>query len=102
MTKRIFNASVHMTTPPTRSVNSATELAYSVNGEAWQTATNNSEGHASKGANMTVLCYYTATYRSLGAKIYSIRVYNRKLTEEELQYNYEIDKARFGIEDYTG
>ena len=30
--------------------------------------------------------------------IYSIRVYNRKLSEEELRNNYEVDKARFEME----
>ena len=30
-------------------------------------------------------------------KIYSIRIYNRKLTEEEMLSNFSIDKARFGI-----
>ena len=29
--------------------------------------------------------------------IYSVRVYNRVLTNEEIKKNYEIDKARFGI-----
>ena len=29
--------------------------------------------------------------------IYSVRVYNRGLTDEEIQNNYQIDKARFGI-----
>ena len=31
--------------------------------------------------------------------IYSVRVYNRALTDEEVAHNYAIDKARFGIED---
>lgn len=31
-------------------------------------------------------------------KIYSVRVYKRALTQEEISQNYEIDKARFGIE----
>ena len=29
--------------------------------------------------------------------VYNIRVYNRALTHEEIQYNYKIDKARFGL-----
>ena len=29
--------------------------------------------------------------------IYSIRIYNRKLSEEELKNNYEIDKVRFNM-----
>ena len=33
----------------------------------------------------------------LKGKIYSIRVYNRALTQDEINHNYEIDKKRFGI-----
>ena len=33
----------------------------------------------------------------LNGEIYSIRVYNRILTEKEINYNYQIDKKRFGI-----
>ena len=35
-------------------------------------------------------------YRMKG-KIYSIRIYNRALTEDEVKNNYIVDKARFGI-----
>lgn len=34
---------------------------------------------------------------SLNGEIYSIRVYNRALTQEEINQNYEIDKIRFNI-----
>ena len=30
-------------------------------------------------------------------EVYSVRIYNRCLTEDEINHNYEIDKARFGI-----
>lgn len=30
--------------------------------------------------------------------IYAIRIYNRKLTKDEIAYNYEIDKLRFNLE----
>ena len=33
----------------------------------------------------------------LKGKIYSIRVYNRALTQEEINHNYQMDKKRFGI-----
>ena len=39
---------------------------------------------------------YSGGWRMKG-KIYSIRVYNRVLTQEEINYNYQIDKKRFGI-----
>ena len=101
MIKRIFNASINFDTPPKRGGASNMHILYSVNGEQWYLATDSNETHTSKGSNITVLSYYSDTYRSLGAKIYSIRVYNRKLTEAELEYNYQVDKAKFGIEDYV-
>ena len=30
--------------------------------------------------------------------IYSVRVYNRALTDEEVQRNYELDKILYGVE----
>lgn len=35
----------------------------------------------------------------LNGKIYSVHIYNRALTDEEIAQNYAIDKARFGIEE---
>ena len=35
----------------------------------------------------------------LNGKIYSVRIYNRALTEEEVQQNYQIDKMRFNVTD---
>lgn len=32
-------------------------------------------------------------------KIYSVRIYDSALTEEEIDQNYQVDKARFGLED---
>ena len=34
----------------------------------------------------------------LNGKIYSIRMYNRALTDSEMEHNYEIDKERFNLE----
>ncbi len=34
---------------------------------------------------------------SLNGSIYSVRVYNRELTQEEIENNYRVDQARFGI-----
>ena len=39
---------------------------------------------------------YSNGWRMKG-KIYSIRVYNRALTQEEINHNYMVDKARYGI-----
>lgn len=33
--------------------------------------------------------------------IYSVRLYNRPLTEDEIRHNYEIDKARFPLTDMS-
>ena len=40
--------------------------------------------------------YGNNAYRMKG-KIYSIRIYNRALTQDEINHNYEMDKKRFGI-----
>ena len=40
--------------------------------------------------------YNNATFTK--ANVYAIRMYNRALTEEELQHNYNIDKVRYNIE----
>ena len=40
--------------------------------------------------------YGSNSYRMKG-KIYSIRIYNRALTKNEINHNYEMDKKRFGI-----
>lgn len=95
--KKNFSASINLKTTPPRGSASKLEHLGSVNGSDWVTSTAANATHTSKGNNMTVLAYYTDSYKSCGARIYSIRVYNRKLSHEELQYNYTIDKARFNI-----
>lgn len=75
------------------------QISYCVNGDNWNTNNLMTLGGTSKGANLTILCYYKEEYITNG-EISSIRIYNRKLTEEELKHNYEIDKARFEIDDY--
>lgn len=47
------------------------------------------------GANPGINDNVTRGY--LKGKIYSVRIYNRALTEDETKHNYNIDKARFGI-----
>ena len=34
----------------------------------------------------------------LNGKIYSVRIYNRALTDDEVQVNYKLDASRFNIE----
>jgi hypothetical protein len=39
-----------------------------------------------------------AAFEPLNGNMYSVRVYNRGLTYDELTYNYQIDQSRFGIQ----
>ena len=41
--------------------------------------------------------YYGTPRRCFSGKIYAIRVYNRKLTSEELLYNQKVDNVRFNL-----
>lgn len=95
--KKTYSGSINLSNAPRRGTSDRINHLASVNGEDWFSVSASSGTHTSKGNNMTVLCYYQASYKSCGAKLYSLRVYNRKLTLEELQHNYEIDKARFNI-----
>lgn len=76
-------------------------ISYSLNGSQWyqksRTSHNNTYDY---GNRMTILCYYWNNYKS-NSEVNSIRVYNRRLTEEELKHNYEIDKARFNLDEYN-
>lgn len=84
-------------------------IDYALNGSNWytRTATNvTGDNRATSGVYCTIMCYYAYTnatpYRTVN-KIHSIRIYNRKLTQEELQHNYQIDKLRYpDIKDYEG
>lgn len=38
-----------------------------------------------------------STNEYFNGKIYSVRLYNRALSDEEVKHNYEIDMAKFGI-----
>lgn len=42
--------------------------------------------------------YVGGQYNYFKGKIYSIRVYNNELTEEQLLHNYEYDKQKFNLE----
>ena len=65
----------------------------------------NAEGKIKKPINSTI---YALGVNPTGSnpqqewftgKIYSVALYNRALTEDEVLYNYEIDKIRYGITD---
>ena len=66
--------------------------------------TNPQEGTIKKPNNSTVLAIGTNPSGSSGAeqyvamKVYSVRIYDRALTDEEIAQNHAVDKTRFGIE----
>ena len=52
---------------------------------------------------MAIMCYYAdsgSTY-AINGELYCVRIYNRKLTNEEIAHNHEIDKKRFKLHDYV-
>jgi len=60
--------------------------------------TNNSE--YTTNLNLTDIELYIGNYNNvhhMKQKVYSMRIYNRALTEDEITQNYNIDKIRFGI-----
>jgi hypothetical protein len=87
--------SISVTTPTA----SDHQVSYSLNNDDWSTCTTMSVAGSSKGNYLTILTYYMDSYIANG-EINSIRIYNRKLTHEELQHNYEIDKVRFNLDEY--
>ena len=75
-------------------------ISYALNNSNWSTASQIYLNVSIIGNGTVFLCYYDKSYASCG-EINCIRVYNRKLTEEELAHNYEIDKARFNLDEYS-
>lgn len=76
-------------------------VSYSLNDSQWYQKSRTSHNNTyDNGNRMTILCYYWNNYKS-NSEVNSIRVYNRRLTEEELKHNYEIDKARFNLDEYN-
>ena len=99
-----FGASVYTKNVGARtSPATITDLECSVNGEPYysikQTVASNK---TSKANNLSILNYYSFTGSgskySTNGHLYSLRIYNRKLTEEEIAHNHEIDKKRFNLE----
>lgn len=44
------------------------------------------------------LWQYQNDNRTLNGIIYSVRIYNRVLSDDEIKQNYEVDKKRFNLE----
>lgn len=90
----------------------APRLLYSVNGSPWYfwgfTPNSKYSGGISvssasgyKSLTCTLLSYYEAQYPNAG-EVNCIRVYNRRLTDQELAHNYKIDKERFNLDNLEG
>lgn len=76
-------------------------ISYALNDSEWyQRNRHNVTNMSRNNGNCIILGYYTGEYLACG-EINSIRVYNRKLNYAELKHNYEIDKARFNLDEYT-
>lgn len=97
-----FGASVYTEEVFTRdNPSGAVRLQVSVDGDPYHTVVEKSS--ASRSSNtygMAVMSYYTTqsnAYR-INGEVYCIRIYNRKLTEEEITHNHAIDVERFGLE----
>ena len=59
----------------------------------------NSFSFSFKQALTPILCYYAqSTYYRANGEICCVRIYNRKLTDEEIAYNHAIDKVKYKLE----
>ena len=54
-------------------------------------------GYSGDFSDYTSFVLGNANWGALAGEIHSIRIYNRLLTTEERNQNYQIDKLRFGI-----
>lgn len=84
---------------------SATELKFYSDGELVSTV-NNTVGLKSTN-NLRILAAYHASQNATNLKMYNFMVYDRSLTEEEVQQNYQVDKEKYQIKEkkeyqYTG
>ena len=83
---------------------SSISAKYSTN-DVWQDGVALSDG--SRSTNNTITSsdnfvvgkrYYSGYRNAFGGSMYSIRVYSRALSAEEIAFNYNIDKQRFSLE----
>lgn len=99
-----FGATLHLKNVFTRSSPTGyVELEASVDGEPYHNIKQTNSFTRSTAENcLAVLCYYTSgtPYRANG-ELYCLRIYNRRLTNEEIAHNHEIDKKRFKLHDYV-
>lgn len=91
---------IHLNEISPRNTTGYNQINYSVNNSGWFAMNRTNMPSYSSNTTLTnIMCYYADNYYA-NAEINSIRIYNRKLTEEELLHNYEIDNARFKLDDY--
>lgn len=96
---KTFACAIHFEQTIPRSATSGTDIVnYAFNGGKYNRASNTVTTISKNNNACNVLSYYIDGYRSSG-EVNCIRIYNRKLTEEEIAYNFAIDKARFKIEE---
>ncbi len=83
-----------------------TEMYFSENGTKYKANYTGSIGNPNSSTVFAIAVDPEGTNDTTGSteerfnmKVYSVRIYNRCLTEEEIKHNYEIDKARFGIKE---
>jgi hypothetical protein len=105
---KLFGAAIHTKDIGTASSPSGKfDLEASVDGEPYfavkQTTSSN---RTRKNNSNPVLCYYATNvasdsqYRGNG-ELCCLRIYNRRLSAEEIAHNHEIDKKRFKLHDYV-
>lgn len=96
---RAFTGALYLENALPRGSKEASTNKGSVNGCDWFNIIETQGAYATAKNNHPIMCYYAGNgndYRIDGA-IYCIRIYNRKLTAEELIHNYEIDKLRYNL-----
>lgn len=106
--RKLFGAAIHTKSIGTGSSPGTTfDLEASVDGEPYfKVKQTNSSNRTRKNNSHPVLCYYATNvasdsqYRGNG-ELCCLRIYNRRLSEEEIAHNHEIDKKRFKLHDYV-
>ena len=88
---RIFASGVHYPTPEAPLIYSNGILQPYIGSDTWNK--NQTSQHTCLGRGLS-------TSYNFSGKYYSIRLYNRALTPEEIKHNFEIDKIRYNILPY--
>lgn len=95
-----YKYAISLQTLPSRTASGTVEISYALNDSKWYTRSTSGQTPSTSRPHLTILCYYRDSYMADG-EINSIRIYNRRLSAEEIKHNYEIDKKRFGLDEYV-